>query len=102
MDLVKDNNNGKTFATFLASTGILSILAAGMLSVASDARIAIQVAEQHGQEILLLRGELNALREELRERTRERYTESDHLQFQKYIEERIERIEQSVDKHLNK
>ena len=94
--------NGRTLATFLASTGILGILAAGMLSVASDARIAIQVAEQHGQEILLIRGELNALREELRERTRDRFTSTDARQFNKYMEDRLDRIEDSLDGHLEK
>lgn len=91
------NGNGtlgaKTIIGFLVGSGMLGVLAAGMLAVANDARIAISVAEQHGKELLLVRGELVALRQELASRTQDRYTAKDHEQFERYLMERIERIE---------
>lgn len=91
-----NGHSGKQTIAFLVGSGILGVLAAGMLAVANDARIAISVAEQHGQEILLLRGEIVALREEMRERTLDRYTAKDHQQFERYMLERIKRIEEDL------
>lgn len=93
------NGNGKTTIHLIAGTGILGVVAAGMLAVANDARIAISVAEQHGQEILLLRGEVIALREEIRQRTTDRYTARDHQQFERYLDQRLEQLEKKIENH---
>jgi deoxyribodipyrimidine photolyase-like uncharacterized protein len=67
------------------------------MSIASDAAIAIKVAEQHGQELLMLRGSMESLREEMKDRTRDRYTAKDAERFNDYIERRLDEI----DKDLN-
>ena len=94
--MANGNSNGnasKQLVATLVGTGILGVISAGMLSVANDARVAINVAEQHGQEILILRGEIVALRQELATRTSDRFTSKDHTQYDRYITERLDRIE---------
>lgn len=90
--------------TTLAGTGILGVVAAGMLAVANDARIAIGVAEQHGQELLMIRGELMAVRTEMLERTQNRFTSRDGASLEKYVERRFDEIEKKLnglEKKLN-
>lgn len=87
----------KSLIVTLMGTGILGVIAAGMLAVANDARIAIGVAEQHGQELLMIRGELTALRAELLERTENRYTTRDAANHEKYIDRRITDLEKKLD-----
>ena len=82
----------------LAGTGIIGVFAAGMLSIASDAKIAIKVAEQHGEELLMIRGELTAIRQEMIERTELRYTSRDAEASEKYIERRFDVIEAALEK----
>lgn len=82
----------------LAGTGVLGVVAAGMLAVANDARIAIDVAEQHGQELLLIRGELSAVRSEMLNRTTMRYTSRDALAHEKYVERRFNEIEKAIER----
>jgi hypothetical protein len=81
----------------LAGTGVLGVVAAGMLAVANDARIAISVSEQHGQELLLIRGELAAVRSEMLDRTTMRYTSRDALAHEKYVERRFNEIEKAIE-----
>ena len=81
----------------LAGTGVLGVIAAGMLAVANDARIAINVAEQHGEEILMMRGELTAIRVEMLNRTQDRFTLRDQIQHEKYVESRLDEIEKKLD-----
>ena len=88
--------SNKAVVAFLASTGVLGVVAAGMLSVASDARIAIQVAEQHGQELLMIRGEISSLRQEIVARTQNRFTRQDGV----YLAKELERLEMDINKHL--
>jgi hypothetical protein len=82
----------------LAGTGVLGVVAAGMLAVANDARIAISVAEQHGQELLLVRGEISSIRVEMVERTAVRYTSRDAAAHEKYVERRFNELEKKLDK----
>ena len=77
------------------------MVAAGMLAVSNDARIAINIAEQHGQELLMIRGELAAVRSEMLERTKMRYTSRDALQHEKYVERRLSEIGEHI-KRLDK
>ena len=94
-------NGDSSFSTkvlaSLAGTGVLGVVAAGMLAVSNDARIAINIAEQHGEELLLIRGELAAVRNEMLERTQMRYTSRDALQHEKYVERRLNEIEKKLD-----
>lgn len=80
----------------LAGTGILGVIAAGMLAVANDARIAISVAEQHGAELLMIRGELASVRTEMMQRTEFRYTSRDADAHEKYVERRFDKIEEKL------
>lgn len=91
----------KSMVAVLASTGILGVIATGYMAVANDARIAITVAEQHGQEFLLLRGEITALREELQRRTTDRYTSRDHLAYERLMDQRLERLEEKIEGCMN-
>ena len=82
----------------IVGTGILGVIAAGMLAVANDARIAISVAEQHGEELLLIRGELSAVRSEMIDRTTMRYTSRDALAHEKFMDRRLAEIEEHIER----
>ena len=87
----------KAIVAALAGTGMLGVVAAGMLAVANDARIAISVAEQHGNELLMIRGELASVRKEMIARTEDRFTNRDGLALEKYMERRFTEIEEKLD-----
>lgn len=87
----------KNVIATLAGTGILGVIAAGMLAVANDARVAINVAEQHGEELLLVRGELAAIRTEMLQRTEDRYTSRDAQAYERYIEQRFVELERRLE-----
>lgn len=97
-DKEEGSASNKAVVAFLASTGVLGVMAAGMLSVASDARIAIQIAEQHGQELLMVRGEISSLRQEIVTRTQNRFTRQDGV----YLAKELERLEMDIDNHLER
>ena len=82
--------------SLIAGTGLLGVLAAGAVNIARDAQIAISVAEQHGQELLMIRGEISSLRLEMVERTQDRFTAQDG----RYLEQELRRIEQDLDEHM--
>jgi hypothetical protein len=67
-----------------------------MMNTANDASIAVQVAAQHGEELLLIKGEIAALRIEMIERTKERFTSTDG----RYLEQELRRIEEELDEHI--
>jgi hypothetical protein len=96
------NANTKSILAIIASTGILGVISAGYMAVANDARIAITVAEQHGQEILLIRGEIASLREEMRGRTVDRYTARDHEAYERYMEQRLKELEEDIQRCCSK
>ena len=99
--MTNENGNGSMNAArtigALVGTGVLGVIAAGMLAVANDARIAISVAEQHGEEILLIRGEMVSMRVELLQRTQARYTSHDAEQHEKYVTRRLDEIDKKLD-----
>ena len=97
MDDDREHQFSSKVIASLAGTGIIGVIAAGMLAVANDARIAISVAEQHGEEILMMRGELSAIRVEMLNRTQDRFTLRDQLQHEKYMESRLDEIEKKLD-----
>ena len=88
----------KAFITAIIGTGILSILVSGAMSVSQNAQMAIRVAEQHGEELLLIRGELSAIREEMTNRTRDRYTGKDGARFEQYVNRRLDSLEKKIDR----
>jgi hypothetical protein len=91
-------NGNKTILTALAGTGILGVVIAGAMSVASDASIAIKVAEQHGEELLMIRGEMSSIRQELNNRTSDRYTGKEGARFEQYVNKRLDALEKQLDR----
>lgn len=102
--MTNDSSNGSTskYVFWLVTgSGIIGVIAAGIVSIASDARIAIEVAKQHGEEILMIRGEISAIREELKDRTLDRYTGADAKRFEQYLNRRLNAIEEQLDRLEN-
>ena len=96
------NAGPKQIITILVSTGLLGLLIAGAMDVSNDARIALNVAEQHGQEWLLIRGEIANLRKEMLDRTVSRYTAAEQAQYVKYVDNRLMQIERQLEKCCDK
>jgi septal ring factor EnvC (AmiA/AmiB activator) len=82
------NVTPRSVLTVLASTGVLGLLIAAGLDISNNARIALNVAEQHGQELLMIRGEIANLRAEM----------LDQEQFAKYLESRLTQLEKQLDR----
>ena len=82
----------------LVSTGVIGLLIAGAMAIRSDATIALSVVEQHGQELLMIRGEMALLRQDMLDRTVSRYTSEEQEQFAKYLESRLIQIEKQLDR----
>ena len=96
--MANGDHHGSKIAALIAGTGVLGVIAAGAMSVASDAAIAIKVAEQHGEELLLIRGEMTAIRQELNSRTQDRYTGKDGARFEQYVNSRLDALEKQLDR----
>jgi hypothetical protein len=88
----------KVVITILVSTGLLGLLVAGAVDVRQTAMTGLRVAEQHGQELLMVRGEINQLRQDMLDRTVSRYTAEEQEQYAKYLESRLKAIENQVDR----
>ena len=63
------------------------------VNVSKDAQIAIDVAAQHGQELLEIRAEMALLRADLRTQTADRYYRHDAERDLGHLEKRIEILE---------
>jgi len=91
-----DNKNkpkGTAQALTLAlPVGALTLLGALMLSVSNEAAIGLKLAEQHGESILLLREEVRILKEEIRDKGANRYTEQDAERDFLYIRREIDEL----------
>ena len=88
----------KALIGMLVSTGIVGLIVAGAVDVSKDARIALDVAAQHGEELLMIRGELAQLRQDMLDRTVSRYTAEEQEQFSRYLESRLDAIEKQLDR----
>lgn len=88
----------KAVITILVSTGLLGLLVAGAVDVRQTAMTGLRVAEQHGQELLMVRGEINQLRQDMLDRTVSRYTAEEQEQYAKYLESRLKAIENQMDR----
>ena len=82
----------------LVSTGVIGLLIAGAMDIRSDSTIALSVVEQHGEELLLIRGEMALLRQDMLDRTVSRYTAEEQEQFAKYLESRLTAIEKQLER----
>jgi len=55
----------------------MTVVLAFNINVAKDAQIAIEVAKQHGQELLILHAKVQTLEDDVKARTQNRYTSKD-------------------------
>lgn len=91
----------KTLSYILGGGGTAALLGAFLLNIHSQASIALSVAEQHGQEFLLVRQEIAAIKLILEEKTRSRYTAVDAQRDMDYLERRIREVEEGCVKKAN-
>lgn len=80
--------------TLLALTTLLINL---FVTVSKDAQIAIEVAKQHGDELLMIRGEIASLRQTITDRTNDRYTSKQAERDMQYIERRLTEFEKQLN-----
>ena len=78
--------------------GGISILVGFMLTISNNANIAISVAEQHGHELNNVRAELAALRVEISNRTKNRYTAIDAERDLDFVQRRLKEIEDNMER----
>jgi hypothetical protein len=101
------NGNGDDFANgnkwmlrwLMGGGSLVAVVLGFSLTTAKDAQIAIQVAAQHGEEMLLLRQEINILQSEIRDRTQMRYTSKDAERDLGYIKRDVARCEALMNQH---
>ena len=79
--------------------GALTLLGSLMLVVQKDAAVALDIARQHGQEFNILRAEIALLKQDMRERTQNRYTSGDAAKDLRYIERRFTELESKIKEH---
>lgn len=79
------------------STGGASLMLAFAVNVAKDAQIALDVAKQHGEELLMIRGEIQHMQSELMDRTQKRYTSDDAAKDLKYVERWLVDLENKIE-----
>lgn len=89
----------KHIKTILAASGgsvlaLLTLVLNLFVNVQKDAQIALDVAKQHGQELLEIRAEISLLRSDLRENTRDRYHREEAERDMAFLERRIEALEE--------
>jgi hypothetical protein len=83
----------------LGGGSIVTIVLAFGLTVSKDATIALDVAKQHGEEILQLNQRILHLEGELRQRTQLRYTSLDAAKDFKYIQRDIDDCKEHLKNH---
>ena len=93
------NGNGNKFNTLIAVGGgtlaaAVTVIFNLFLGVSSKAEIALDVARQHGQELLEVRAEVALMRADLRSSTRDRY-------YRAEAEREIARLETQIGKYHN-
>ena len=76
--------------------GIASVVLAFGITVAKDAQIALNVSEQHGAELLMIRQAIAELREDVANQTRNHYSVESAAREHDYFRERIDRLERMV------
>jgi hypothetical protein len=85
----------KTISVLLGGTGGIALLTAFLMQISNQASIAIAVAEQHGQELLILKQEIGVIQS----RTADRYTSIDAARDMAYLQRRLKEIEDKIDRN---
>ena len=97
--MANGNGNGALNWKLFGGVGaVSSIILAFSINTAKDAQIALSVVGQHGQELVELRSEIKILRDDMRDRTKLRYTSSDAAKDFNYINQRLLRCERHIEK----
>ena len=94
------NPDHNTKISLLISNGVVlavgTIMVTLFLNVSGDAKLALTVAGQHGEEMLAVRQEMALLRGALRDSTDDRYKGRDAERDMQYIAKRLEQIEKRI------
>jgi uracil-DNA glycosylase len=97
------NPDHNTKVSMLISNGVVlavgTIMVTLFLNVQKDSGIALSVVAQHGEELNGIRSQLQLIQESLRERTEDRYKATDAQRDLKYIERRLDIIEETISEH---
>ena len=91
--------HGKAILAMSGGTifALFTLLINLFVNVSKDAQIAIDVAAQHGQELLEIRSEIALLRSDLRTQTADRYYRHDAERDFRVVERRLDKIERELD-----
>lgn len=88
---------GLTVWRSIAGVAVAAIVALGT-QVWNDARIAINVAAQHGDELVLIRQELMGLKGYIDARSADRYTKTEAEADRRYLDLQIQTIIDRLDR----
>ena len=73
-----DNNNHQWLPRWIVGGGsMIAVVLTFSITTAKDAAIALDFANQHGEELLILSQEIHRIQGDLYERTKDRYTAKD-------------------------
>ena len=99
-DGINGGNNGLNWMGrwLIGGGSFVTVVLAFGVSVSKDASIALDVARQHGQEILQIETRILQLEQELAARTQMRYTSMDAERDQRHVEFRFTRNEANIAK----
>ena len=96
MELENQVKGLKVLAGF-GGGGLLALMTVVLnmfVSVQKDAEIALDVARQHGQELLEVRAELTAIRQTLERKTVDRYYRQEAEREHTRLEQRLSKVEE--------
>jgi len=97
--MANGNGNNRVTWNIVLPVGALALLGSLMQVVSKDASIALDVARQHGEELLLIRGEMTIIEKQLMERTQQRYTSQDAARDHEYIYRDIKQCQEWMKEH---
>lgn len=99
--MANGNGNGAAKITWnvVVPVGALGLLGALMLDVSKDAAISLDVARQHGEELLIVKGEMLMLKQDVRDRTQLRYTSKDAARDALYLQRDIDNCMTLIKDH---
>lgn len=81
--------------------GALGLLGTLMLVVAKDASVGLDLARQHGEQLLLMNNKLHLIEQEMKERTALRYTSEEATRDYAYYNRELERIRKALNEHID-
>ena len=93
------DENHRFWQALLGGTGVVAVIIGLVLSSNNQSGVAIDVARQHGSELLEIRSEIKILRDYINDRTRLRYTQEDADKDMKYLEAQLKHIENEIIEH---